>query len=239
MSNVLFYPAAGFDLGEIVTAFRSRVDQMVFSDTSYRFDSSGQSRLFEEARISPSQVDLRGPAAWARSRQRAGGRSRSWIEPGWLTARPNGDERVKEIVFRRGFSQFALRELGDRSIRVFVHRGDSPGESGSNTLWFENRTRSHPPLSNLFDGLCSKLADTAWVITDGSNVGTEAPEPLRRHHRSTLTSAEAFADLQGERFDYGPFRWSCVDHLGPRYGPTIIWQVERKITETPYSDRVA
>lgn len=232
MNSVLFYPTAGLDLGEIVTAFRSRVDQMIFSDTSYRFDTGGQTRLFREARISPSKVDLRGPALSEQSRQRAGDGNRNRVEPGWLTARLDDNEQVNEVVFRRGYSEYALRELEDRSIRVFVHRGDSPGEGGSNTYWFENLTKRHPPLGHLFDGLCSKLADTAWVVTDGSNVGPEAPEPLRRHHRARLKSSEAFAELHSERFDYGPFRWSCVDHLEPRYGPTIVWQVQRQSTET-------
>jgi hypothetical protein len=81
-----------------------------------------------------------------------------------------GDGRRITVVRRRGFGQYALSsEFADGSIGVFMHRGDSRGEGGSNVYYLANKRCSHEPLSSLFDKLSRKLANRALIVSDGSN----------------------------------------------------------------------
>jgi len=45
------------------------------------------------------------------------------------------DGRRLTVIRRCGYEQYALGEFPNRSIGVFVHRGDSPGEGGSNVCF--------------------------------------------------------------------------------------------------------
>jgi hypothetical protein len=123
------------------------------------------------------------------------------------------DCRSLTVVRRRGFGEYALDEFPNRSIGVFVHRGDSPGEGGSNTYFLANKKLDHRPLSRLFDKLTQKLADRALIISDGSLVDPR----LKRRFR-------------GQQFIFGSFEWKHAGFIGGHGSPTSIWEVARCVT---------
>jgi hypothetical protein len=65
------------------------------------------------------------------------------LEPGRLKQLYErvSDGRRLTVIRRRGFGQYVLGEFPNRSIGVFVHRGDSPGDGGSNTYFLANNTK--------------------------------------------------------------------------------------------------
>ena len=65
------------------------------------------------------------------------------LEPGRLKQLYErvSDSRRLTVIRRRGFGQYVLGEFPNRSIGVFVHRGDSPGDGGSNTYFLANNTK--------------------------------------------------------------------------------------------------
>ena len=129
--KILFYPAAGSDWDEFLSCFCDHVGEFHFCDITYNFE-----------RLAP----LLGQPVWQCIACKQQGESFAQVEPPnerrpYRYVKPahlrqvyqrNCDERRLEVIRRRGFGQYALAEFPDRSIKVFVHRGDSPGESGSN-----------------------------------------------------------------------------------------------------------
>jgi hypothetical protein len=128
------------------------------------------------------------------------------------------DARRLKIVRRREFGQCALSEFADRSIGIFVHRGDSEGEGGSNLFFLAN--------TPLYDKLSRKLADTALVVSDGSLV---EPSFLRKFHRPKKEKSgfDAYRFHKKKHYPFDPFDWRCVGYLGQRNGPTLVWQLTR------------
>jgi hypothetical protein len=125
---------------------------------------------------------------------------------------------------RRGFGQYALtNEFSDASIGVFVHRGDSPGEGGSNVYYLANRARDHEPCSNLLAKLVTKLAHRALIVSDGSN--SRCRKLKRFHCCNDVSGNEAFAQMKSERICFGGLNWRCVGYLSNKYGPTLVWEV--------------
>ena len=98
------------------------------------------------------------------------GRPYRKLEPSNLRQRYVHIPSKSKIVINRtrGFGQYALNKFPNKSIGVFIHRGDSQGESGSGAYFLGNVELKHEPLSRLFDKLSEKLADTALIVTDGS-----------------------------------------------------------------------
>ncbi len=58
------------------------------------------------------------------------------IEPAWRRSQcvHAATGRMIELIFRRGFGQYALHALPDESLGVFFHCGDSSGESRSGVM---------------------------------------------------------------------------------------------------------
>jgi hypothetical protein len=79
----------------------------------------------------------RGTTATIERRTGDDGRAYNFLKPSKLTETyERSDGRRLKVIRRRGFGQIALsRQFSDRSLGVFMHRGDSPGESGSNVYW--------------------------------------------------------------------------------------------------------
>jgi hypothetical protein len=159
------------------------------------------------------------------------GRSYSSIEPARLTEdyeRISDAKRFK-MTRRRGYGQYALAEFSDRSLGVFVHRGDSAGGGGSNVFFLANKKRDHAPCSDLFDKLAYKLADRALVISDGSNarIGFVKKFHPKRDSDETLSGPQAYERLQGKHFTFGAFDWRCVGYLSQKNGPTLVWDISR------------
>jgi hypothetical protein len=127
---------------------------------------------------------------------------------------------------RRGFGQYALvNEFSDRAIGVFMHRGDSPGEGGSNVYFLANKDSRHEPCGRLFDKLSKKLDDRALIITDGSNTRLKR---LRAFHRQDIAGPAAYSAAAKLAFVYGGFSWQCVGYMSNKYGPTLIWGLSRQ-----------
>lgn len=119
-----------------------------------------------------------------------------------------------------------LDRLEPRSIGVFVHTGDSPGEGGSD-LWFlsESPTGEYQP-AGLFDRLGPKLADQALIVSDGSNC--DIARASSQYCNRAAGSEEAYSKEKDKGpFPFGGFEWSCVGYLPQKNGPTLVWSVKR------------
>jgi len=137
-------------------------------------------------------------------------------------------DQAQTLTIRRrhGFGQYSLLEqFADRSIGVFMHRGDSPGEAGSNTFFLGNVRKDHEPLSDLWAKLSQKLADTALIVSDGSNTRFRF---LKRFHHRAIDGVMAFRAMHGRSWVRGGFKWQCVGFMENRYGPTLVWKVQRR-----------
>jgi hypothetical protein len=205
------------------------VDEFHFADIAYDFsDQRRRPKLPDDVRWRFISEELVGtPIATIEQRCSATRRGYRELEPAWLNQvyeRSDDGRRIK-VVWRRGFGQYALAEFAAGSLGVFVHRGDSGGEGGSNVFYLGNRARDHEPCSNLFDKLRERLPDKALIVSDGSN--SDIPF-IAQFHRKDIASEAAFARMRDRHFDYGGLDWRCVGYLGPRYGPTLVWQVGRK-----------
>lgn len=168
------YPCAGDDISEPIQAFGDLYDTFLFVDIKYNGDSK--------------MPDIPGWKAVRQSKIRFGstdfsirfvqdGRAKyRVIEPEWFLTDYVNEQTGRKILIvrRRGFGQYALHELPDHSLSMFMHRGDSPGEGGSNVFYLANRKTNHKPISNLLDLIKCKLTVPAFIASDGSN--TNIPE---------------------------------------------------------------
>lgn len=172
--KIFMYPCAGNDISEPVQVFGESYDTFVFVDIKY----SEESKVPEI----PGWNEVRG------SHRRVGTTNASIrlvqdgrfkfrvIDPECFLADYINDKTGRKIlvVRRRGFGQYALHELQDGSLSMFMHRGDSPGEGGSNVYYLANRATSHKPISNLLELIKRKMTKPALIASDGSN--TRIPE---------------------------------------------------------------
>lgn len=223
-----FYPAAGRDIEEPITALHEHIDTFWFCDiypTGVKNKVLGKQLMSYQLMESETRGVL---DAVMEERQSETGATYRYLEPGLVADMYGRDDgRRIRVIRRRGFGQIALvKEVPPRSLSVFMHRGDSQGESGSNTYFLANKQASYPPCANLFSKLAERLTDRALIISDGSNSHFRW---LRRYHRNGVSGKAAFeyhADRPGREF--GGFKWTCVGWLSPRYGPTLVWGLERQ-----------
>jgi hypothetical protein len=214
--GVFYYPAAGADLEEPIHVFSSHVNTFHFCDISYE----SLDLLPHALGSSPSHIRYVGPLR--ATMDRIGGIRH--IDPGKRieTHERRGAEPLV-IVRRRGFGQMGLAEFSPRSISVFMHRGDSMGEGGSNAWFLSDRPSRHPPLGRLYTALQTRLRGRALIVTDGSN--TYKDFLLRHKSWPPVSGAQAYAEERGRTYCFGGLRWTCVGWLSERYGPTLIWGV--------------
>jgi hypothetical protein len=224
----LFYPAAGSDWTEPLHLFADHVGEFWFADTEYRPGLQMSPVFADGSEFRLVSRDRSGSPDAIKERRRAANDREYWfVNPGNLREVYERSTDGRRIVVnrRRGFGQYALSlEFAERTIGVFMHRGDSPGESGSNVYFLANRRRDHEPCSNLFDKLAAKLADRAIVLSDGSNTRLKQ---LKKFHNSSTSSIEAFEASKGFPFFFGSFRWECIGYVQPRNGPTLAWGLVR------------
>jgi hypothetical protein len=110
----------------------------------------------------------------------------------------------------RGYDVFRYAFLTLRKpISVFFHRGDSPGESGSNFYWL-GRKRLRDVIACLEPG--------GLVVSDGSLTVRQ----FRSFHGKEANGSEAMQSA--ESFELAFRSWQCVGHLENRYGPTLVWK---------------
>jgi hypothetical protein len=130
----LFYPSAGQDDMEFWTLFASCINEFRFADIAHDY-GRGWSRFDPGSGYKLVRRSLEGdPSASMEERQTEKGGPYRFLNPAYLTQLYErcSDGRKVTVVLRRGFGQYALAELEDRSLQVFVHRRDSKGEGGSN-----------------------------------------------------------------------------------------------------------
>lgn len=222
--DTLFYPCAGGDAAELFSAFSSQCRKFLYVDMGYDLSHPPHGPQSGDAVLRTSE--RMGPPASTIEIRRDGRSVHRFVEPGERREIYECNGELVDVTWRRGFAQFALWNLPDRSLRVFVHRGDSRGEGGSNVFFFENRRGRVAQLSNVFDTLCEKLSNNALVVSDGSNI--VAPRQLACfHRRRDVSEEEAYAAMKDAAFEHGPFAWRCCGFMGARYGPTLIWRLRR------------
>jgi hypothetical protein len=224
---VLFYPSSGGDIDRPVRVFVPSVTEFWFVDFAYSkatlpTPALVPARLFEflgyedlPAQIAEDQipdVHYRNEAPFVRRE--------SYVHV------PSGKPITVNRTRRRGPS--ALRtELGE--IGVFFYRGDS-SEGGTGTHWLTVIPRKAKKRQPLAYELLEKLPHCGLVVTDGSNCRDSLTNPYRSfdvyaHDRRMsgqpdIASIPPFEDLLGNRF-------TCVGHVGRRYGHTLVWQVSK------------
>lgn len=216
-----YYPAAGRDLREPIRCFSRHVCALHFCDISYR----DLTRLRRGLRRPPSSIIYSGPLVadvertWAYRNVVPGKRIEVYER--------RGTEPLL-IVRRRGFGEMGLAEFPEKSISIFMHRGDSMGEGGSAAMYLANYPRRHPPLSHLYAKLQLRLRDRALIVSDGSNA---RPKFFRQYHYLSgngKTGEEAYREQQGHMYRFGEFAWTCVGWLSNCYGPTLVWGGTRR-----------
>jgi len=212
----LFYPSAGKDWNAPVRAFFPAVREFWFVDVAYFLSNDPADRsepaLSGNADFKFERFELSGPpTAGLERRAGADGRNYPYLEPCTRTEYYRDHTTNESLVLhlRRGYGQRSIERVPN--IGVFFHRGDSPGESGSNVYWLSRRWVQH---------WLGRLPDAGLVATDGSLAQCRQ---LRRFHRSNTTPAEAFQ--QSAPFTKWGRRWTCVGWAGQRNGPTLIWQL--------------
>ena len=107
---------------------------------------------------------------------------------------------------------------------MFLHRGDSGGEGGSNTHFLANRRMSHEPLSKLMDVVKRKLAVPALIASDGSNTNI----------RQLVDAARGDDAIQS--FNQHGLSWVRHGSLpGSASKKTVVWQVTPAAVDDPCS----
>lgn len=199
-----FYPCSGDDVSEPLEAFGRLLPEFTFSDPDYRRRDRPRRGHHEQHEPDASYH------AWALDSVSERFR------------RPDGGQ--VSVIYDPRDAGLVLRErFGERTIGVFMHRGDGSGEGGSG-LSFLTDSRPFGGFLSYFDDLKPRLADRALVITDGSN--TNVPW-LSRFYSRSASGSEAFDKLKDQDHQLGGFSWRCVGWMGRRYGPALVWGVER------------
>jgi hypothetical protein len=219
-----YYPAAGSDHTEPIRALSNYVSQFTFCDLLYPPGLELPNAIPDSA--TPPEMELIGPLdAKLESRKDKTGRSYRYLKPSWRQEtyrRP--DMPALRITRRRGFGQMGLQELGEASLGVFMHRGDSSGEGGSNLYFLSDKKSRHEPCGHLFSKIEIRLKDQALIIADGSNCCFPF---VKSYHNSSTSGRDAYSELQSRKVVHGQFQWRCVGWLTPRNGPTLVWGLSR------------
>lgn len=221
----LFYPCAGNDWAEPISLFADWIDSFQFDDICYDFTHPVDLPIDRTRYLLQAQT-LAGPSSCRpQFREDEAGRSYRFITPASLTE-TFWDTRLRrtlQVVRRRGFGQYGLNRLPDGELSVFIHRGDSLGEGGSNTWYLANRPARHPPLANLLEALKRKLSSPAIVVTDGSNTRIDR---LRSTYGRRRRDSPSKPHQIGDVFTYAGLSWLCVGQIGhSARGPTFVWKV--------------
>jgi hypothetical protein len=167
--KIFMYPCAGDDIPEPVQHFGELFDTFLFVDLKYSARMSvpkiiGWEEVKGSQRIFGSFNSVVGLCEVGRHKFRM-------INPAWFCTDFSSKSTGKKIkiILRRGFGQYALQELEDASLSMFMHRGDSVGEGGSGVFYLSNRRMQHQPISNLLDLILRKLCKPGLIGSDGSN----------------------------------------------------------------------
>lgn len=222
--SILFYPCAGQDTKEPIEVFHNHIRDFRFYDRSYENCPNLDLKVMSSLGYAP--ISSTTGARTSRSHFDEKDNFESLEE---IYRRPDGRlisiQRKKVFIGRNIGVKRLMKDFSDSSIGVFVHRGDSLGEGGSN-IWFLSSsefggTRGE---SNLFDAIAPKLKDRALIISDGSL--SNIPWVKQHFHLEPPKDKETLYGGRLATWDYC-FRWELVGELSASYRPTYIWGVER------------
>jgi hypothetical protein len=228
--KTLYYPAAGNDYFDALNLFKEKISTFSFCDLHYPRGLALKPLLSTSDGYQLVASDRSGKPYAQITHRKEYSRQYRWLPPSKLTEIYIGpDEKLTTIIRRRGFGEFGLAELNVGELGVFMHRGDSTGEGGSNLWFLANRTRDYPPCSMLFDVIASKVLDKVVIVSDGSN--TRIPQ-LKEYQRyqfkyRKLTGSTLYEQRNDLTFAKYGFEWKCIGWMTRRYGPTLIWGLER------------
>lgn len=227
--TTLFYPCSGEDWPRPIAIFAPVITDFWFVDLRY-FTSFAATRSRPLLRPDPAyellDVVIEGPAIATlehRTDEKTGKRY-PWMEPCTRTERYRHRESGREVRIhrRRGFGPSAMRKH-IQELGVFFYRGDSMGEGGSRTLWLTVRGG----CVRLIDEVLERVLDGGLIVTDGANClpeGNPYSEFGRFYQRQVGPEA---LSLSREFHDDRDNCFRCIGYAGQRYGPTLVWQVEK------------
>lgn len=226
--STLFYPCSGPDFIVPLELFAPFVSEFWFVDTGY-FGTSKSANHTNPVFQKGSDYELIektvvGPPTFRKEMRtdQNTGKQIPFIEPCVLTEtyrhRPTG--KSIKVHRRRGYGKSAFdKEIS--SLGVFFYRGDSSSEGGSGSLWLWRKQLKE---------VLSKLITGGLIVTDGSQhnpcADSEYRELWKLHGENSKVPSEAVDQVEAF-IDKDGLSFSCVGYAGFRYGPTLIWQVQR------------
>jgi hypothetical protein len=224
--TIFYYPAAGSDTVEPIQVLCTSVQNFWFCDKNYKSNLNLPHALGIDSGFRITRRIQNGAVgACCDVRLDNKGKPYNYLDPSRLVEDYQSAQLKLTVTRRRGFGQIALtKEFDDKTIGVFMHRGDSGADGGSGGFYLSNRKSSNKPCSHLYNKLSLKLKDKSMVITDGSNSGVEW---LRKFHFKEVCGNDAYLHHLGKSYLYGTFYWKCVGWLRMRYGPTLVWGLTR------------
>ncbi len=207
------YPCAGNDISEPVRAFGELYDTFLFVDLKY-CSVSKVPEISGWSEVRGSQRRFGSVNSSIRFDQDGQSKFRV-VDPEWFCSDFINETTGRRILLirRRGFGQYALHELPDASLSMFMHRGDSTGEGGSNVFYLANRKTSHKPISNLLDLIKRKMKNPALIASDGSNTGISKL-------RDAANGVEAI-----DSFTSHGLKWQLQQASGLISSRTKVWEV--------------
>jgi hypothetical protein len=225
--SALFYPCSGEDLLVPIEIFSPYVTDFWFVDLRYftrpkkhyGFDARADKQsplLSGDDRYELLSMLVFGNPEWPPDEKE--------IDPCILLETYLHRESGREIRIRRrrGYGYSAFRKEISR-IGVFFYRGDSAGEGGSGNHWL---SRDH------IDEICDKLIDGGLIVSDGSDgaffrVHEDIYKIQFNQRRKQYPSYDFASDSIASFTDHKGRLFSCVGYAGMRYGPSLIWRVNK------------
>ena len=237
-SKVLYYPMAGEDTHVPLSLFAPFINEFWFVDICY-FTQTPADRaepVVNDARWHLLDVTIQGSPVFKRERRGLQSYPYTWIEPCTRTERYMFAGEIVTIHRRRGFAYQSL--FGPSTVPtnipdlgIFFYRGDSRGDGGSNQMWMSNKKSAVGASSTvrLLPKVIEKLADSALIVTDGSNnhavkgiySNFSAHREAQENPMNIVRSAEPFQDEFGNIF-------KCSGYINDRdWWPTFIWHAQK------------
>jgi len=237
-NKVLFYPCSGNDMIDAISYFYPIVDTFFFCDINCHNVSQKQIKAilpnFDLIKSYEEYIWRKNTDEISNSRQVVDVRGRI-VEPPlyrktettrltqiWKNEKENREINIIKVV-GDGYKVFTNEELL-KQIGIFFYRGDGKGEGGSDVRWLEtekDNSYSDYKLAKHFDVVLQKIANYGLIVTDGSNCGEEY-EFFKQYYNSRDLSFSMIGDaiVNGNTF-------RCLGKITQRYGPTLVWQINK------------
>lgn len=186
----LFYPCSGQDFTEPIERFLPFIDEFWFVDIAYdlsqRLVPKGFLRHLETDQVQETGLTLRRKTPF-----------KVQIRTDTYYEESTGRKIKIHSCKGKGYDTFrvAFRNTG-KQLSIFFHRGDSPGERGSDFRWLGSKMLKY---------LLFHLEPNGLIVTDGSLASST--------FAGTLTPFRKF-----ER------NFEPITELEPRNGPTVVWK---------------